>query len=411
MRPPDEACEGPPPQGAGPGPQAPDPGGANPAAAGFGLYVHWPFCLSKCPYCDFNSHIHDSIDMEEWKHAFIAALRWFAARTGPRRVGSVFFGGGTPSLMAPGLVAAILDEAACLWAFSDDVEITLEANPTSAEAQNFRAFADAGVNRLSLGIQALDDEALKALGRRHTAAQALHAWEMAQEAFPRASFDLIYARPGQTPAQWEEELARALCLGARHISAYQLTMEPETPFHKRYEAGKLELPDDDTSIALYEIAGRMMAAAGLESYEISNYATCGEECRHNLLYWRYGEYAGIGPGAHGRLVGQDGARLATEAWRSPARWLAAAAEGGLCAARPVSRRKAGLEYLLMALRTREGLSLARLQRLSGICLREERRGQLAALCSAGLLHLEGNALRLTEKGLPLADYCLAQLAF
>ena len=376
--------------------------------AEFGLYVHWPFCLSKCPYCDFNSHVQDSIDMEEWRNGYIAALRWFAARAPGRRITSVFFGGGTPSLMPARLVAEILHEAARLWPFAAHAEITLEANPTSAEAGRFRDFAAAGINRLSLGVQALDDAALAALGRQHTTREALSAWEAARKTFPRASFDLIYARPGQTPDAWEAELARALRLGAEHISAYQLTMEPETPFHKRYEQGKLRLPDEETSVRLYDLTRAMMAAAGLELYEISNYARPGAECRHNLLYWRYGEYAGIGPGAHARLVDETGARLALRAIRAPARWLKAAQTGGLEEMRPLSPEEAGMEYLLMSLRMREGMKPARFAALSGAPLPE---GEIARLIKQGLLARPSpDTLAATDKGRFVLDYILTQLA-
>ncbi len=346
--------------------------------------------------------------MEEWRNGYIAALRWFAARAPGRRITSVFFGGGTPSLMPARLVAEILHEAARLWPFAAHAEITLEANPTSAEAGRFRDFAAAGINRLSLGVQALDNAALTVLGRQHTAQEALSAWQAARKTFPRASFDLIYARPGQTPDAWEAELARALRLGAEHISAYQLTMEPETPFHKRYEQGKLRLPDEETSVRLYDLTRAMMAAAGLELYEISNYAKPGAECRHNLLYWRYGEYAGIGPGAHARLVDETGARQALRAIRAPARWLKAAQTGGVEEMRPLSPEEAGTEYLLMSLRMREGMKPARFAALSGAPLPE---GEIAWLIKQGLLARPSpDTLAVTEKGRLVLDYVLTQLA-
>ncbi len=380
----------------------------NPDAAGFGLYVHWPFCLSKCPYCDFNSHVHDSINVEDWKNGYLAALKWFAAQTGRREISSVFFGGGTPSLMPPALVADILDTAGQLWSMAADVEITLEANPTSAEAGKFRDFAAAGVNRLSLGIQALNDADLGALGRQHTAREAIKAWQMAHAIFPRASFDLIYARPGQTRKAWEKELRQALSLGARHISAYQLTMEPETPFHKRYEAGKLHLPDEETAIAMYEQTRAIMAGAGLELYEISNFSVPGAQCRHNLLYWRYGEYAGIGPGAHSRLIAQSGQRRAISAIRAPARWLARAQQGGIEEDVPLSPHEAAREYLLMSLRMTEGLDLTRHAALGGAPVNED---ACADLIAQGLLHRPGSSrIAATNAGRLVLDHVITQLA-
>jgi len=371
-----------------------------------GLYFHWPFCLSKCPYCDFNSHVRDSIDMEEWKRAMLLALRWFAGRAGGRRVVSLFFGGGTPSLMEPSLVSALIDEAARLWPFARDVEITMEANPGSAEAARFGDFAAAGVNRLSLGIQALDDAALKLLGRAHDTRQALAAWDMASASFPRASFDLIYARPGQRPGQWEAELEQALKLGSRHISAYQLTMEPETPFYRLHERGRLKLPDDEQSLAMYRLTRDMLAASGLACYEVSNYAAKGEECRHNLLYWNYGLYAGIGPGAHSRLIGDGGGRLALAAWRAPRRWLAAAREGGIETSEPLTPRQAGMEYLLMGLRARCGVSLERYRKISG-----EQLGKTAIrrLCAQGLMEVRGGRIRATPRGMELLGQLLVEL--
>ncbi len=380
----------------------------NPDAAGFGLYVHWPFCLSKCPYCDFNSYVHDSIDMEEWKRGYLAALEWFAAQTGPRRIASVFFGGGTPSLMPPALVADIVDAASRLWSMAPDVEITLEANPTSAEAGKFRDFAAAGINRLSLGIQALNDADLRALGREHSARDALDSWQMARATFPRASFDLIYARPGQTRKAWEQELRQALSLGALHISAYQLAMEPETPFHKRYEAGKLHLPDEETAIAMYEQTRALMAGAGLELYEISNFSAPGEQCRHNLLYWRYGEYAGIGPGAHSRLIAQSGQRRAISAIRTPARWLARARQGGIEEDVSLSPHEAAREYLLMSLRMTEGMDLTRHAALGGAPVDET---VCEALIAQGLLHRpEASRIAVTNAGRLVLEHVLTHLA-
>lgn len=361
---------------------------------GFGIYIHWPFCLSKCPYCDFNSHVVASIDADAWQRAMLAALDAFAVRMAGWRVTSVFIGGGTPSLMPPGLVAALLERIAARWPLAADVEITLEANPTSAEAENFAAFAAAGVNRLSLGVQALNDADLAALGRTHSAREARQAWELARRHFARASFDLIHARPGQTMADWERELREALTMQPEHLSAYQLTMEPETPFYRLHARGRLELPGEDTALAMFRLTREMLADAGLEAYEVSNHAVPGEECRHNLLYWRYGPYAGIGPGAHGRLVDANGRRVALSTIRHPQRWLRAVLEDGaapgLAEEQTLTAEEVALEYLLMSLRTREGADLARLQRLSGL---RPAGAVISALVEEGLLHcpaLRGN---------------------
>ena len=294
---------------------------------GFGVYVHWPFCRAKCPYCDFNSHVrHGGVDQADFAQALTTDIAAMAARTPGRTVTSIFFGGGTPSLMAPQTVDTVLSSIAEGWRVASDVEVTLEANPTSVEAENFAAYRAAGVNRVSVGVQSLDDRALKFLGRQHTAAEALGAVAAARRAFERVSFDLIYARPGQTSENWREELSRALALGPDHISAYQLTIEPETAFFDLQERGAFEVPDDDTAADLYGLTQEQCAAAGLSAYEVSNYAKPGAESRHNLLYWRYGEYAGVGPGAHSRLV-ENGMRHAADAIRSPEQWYAAIREG------------------------------------------------------------------------------------
>jgi len=289
---------------------------ATPAVRGasdtaFGVYIHWPFCLSKCPYCDFNSHVrHSAIDEARFVRAFTTEIAATAARTPGRTVSTIFFGGGTPSLMQPATVGAILDAVGQHWHVGPDVEVTLEANPTSVEATRFAGYRAAGVNRVSLGVQALDDGALKALGRMHTVREALDAVAIARAAFERYSFDLIYARPGQTPQMWRSELERAITEAAEHLSLYQLTIEDDTPFAALHAAGKLAVPDGDQARILYDLTREVCASAGLPAYEISNHARPGAECRHNLVYWRYHEYAGIGPGAHGRLD-IDGRRHAT----------------------------------------------------------------------------------------------------
>ena len=329
---------------------------------GFGIYVHWPFCLSKCPYCDFNSHVRDSVDHDRWRTALLAELDHYADRTPGRTVTSIFFGGGTPSLMEPSTAAAVIDRVAERWTVAPDVEITLEANPSSVEADRFADLAAAGVNRVSLGVQALDDASLTFLGRRHNAGEALDALAVAKRRFARTSFDLIYARPGQTLAGWQAELARALEEGTEHLSVYQLTIEEGTRFATLAARGELAMPDEDTQAALYEATQEMLAAAGLPAYEISNHARPGAESRHNLTYWRYGDYVGIGPGAHGRLT-IDGQKLATRAHRAPEIWLdrVAARGHGAHLDEPVGMSERRDELLMMGLRLTEGVSRARLR--------------------------------------------------
>ena len=300
----------------------PDLATSDPKAPGFGVYVHWPFCAAKCPYCDFNSHVrHQPVDQERFAAAFAKELATMRARTGPRQVTSVFLGGGTPSLMKPATVAGLLDAVAGAWGFAPQIEVTLEANPTSVEATRFRGYRAAGVNRVSLGVQALNDADLKRLGRLHSVAEALKAIETAAAHFERYSFDLIYARPDQTPQDWAQELKAAIARAAEHLSLYQLTIEPGTPFYGLAQAGKLVPPDEDAARALYDVTQEVCEVAGLPAYEISNHARPGAESRHNLLYWRYGEYAGIGPGAHGRLVLPEG-RTVSVTERAPEAWLA-----------------------------------------------------------------------------------------
>jgi oxygen-independent coproporphyrinogen-3 oxidase len=377
---------------------------------GFGVYLHWPFCLSKCPYCDFNSHVrHADIDEGRFVRAFTAEIAATAERIPGREAASIFFGGGTPSLMQPATVGAILDAIARHWTLARDVEVTLEANPTSVEATRFRGYRTAGVNRVSLGVQALDDGALAALGRLHSAEEALAAVAIARAAFPRYSFDLIYARPGQTVTAWRGELARAIAQAADHLSLYQLTIEPDTPFATLRAAGKLAIPDDDTARALYDVTQDVCGAHGLPAYEISNHARPGGECRHNLVYWRYGEYAGIGPGAHGRLdVG--GRRRATATEKNPERWLALVeAHGhGLVVDDTLIRAEEADELLLMGLRLAEGIELQRYADRAGKPLDPER---IADLVQGGLVETtpEGR-LRVTAAGFPLLDAVVADLA-
>ncbi len=351
---------------------------------GFGIYVHWPFCAQKCPYCDFNSHVRfGGIDEARFLPAYLRELEHTAALIGSREVASIFFGGGTPSLMQPRTVAAILDRIAELWSITPGAEITLEANPGSVEAERFAGYAHAGVNRVSLGVQSLRDHILKSLGRIHTAAEALAALKVASAHFDRVSFDLIYARPRQTVEDWRRELGEALALARGHLSLYQLTIEPETPFAALHAAGKLVIPESEEALALYEVTQELTSAAGLPAYEISNHAAPGEESRHNLLYWRYGEYAGCGPGAHGRLV-FGGARHATSTERTPERWaeLVERQGHGWVEQMPVSLAEQADEMLLMGLRLSEGIDLDRLAAASG---QSPRAPVLAALEHDGLI--------------------------
>ena len=385
----------------------PEPATADP---GFAVYVHWPFCLSKCPYCDFNSHVrNEAIDEARFLAGFRAELAHRAALTRGRVVRSVFFGGGTPSLMRPTTVQAILDEIGRHWTAEPGVEITMEANPTSVEAGRFRAYRAAGVNRLSVGVQALNDADLQALGRRHSAAEARAAVKLAAAVFARFSFDLIYARPGQSLAAWRLELSEAMTMAGEHLSLYQLTMEPETIFERLHNAGKLTLPDEDAGRALFDATQEITEAGGLPAYEVSNHARRGGECRHNLVYWRYGEYVGVGPGAHGRIdVG--GARRAQAAEKHPEMWLAQIeSEGhGLVEDAALSREEQSDEFLLMGLRLREGIDAARYRALRGRALR---RRQIDDLAGYGFIveDAEGR-LSVTPEGAPLLDAIVADLA-
>ncbi|MFQ5566615.1 MAG: radical SAM family heme chaperone HemW [Paracoccaceae bacterium] len=378
----------------------------------FGIYVHWPFCLAKCPYCDFNSHVSRAVDHDAWRKALAAEMRHMRGLTGPRRLESVFFGGGTPSLMAPATVAALIDEADGLWGLAGDAEITLEANPTSVEAGKFADYAAAGVNRLSLGVQALTDADLKVLGRMHSVAEAEAAFEVARAAFPRVSIDLIYARMGQTTAAWEAELARALTMAVDHLSLYQLTIEPGTRFGELYDLERLKVPADDVAAEMYALTQSMTAAAGLPGYEVSNHARPGAESRHNLIYWRCGDYAGIGPGAHGRLTLADGRRLATVTAPAPGDWLAAVAGKGHAVVEetPVERRDQATEYMLMAMRLAEGADLARYEQIAGTPVDAAR---IAGLAGDGLVRRNcrrgGDRLAVTARGRIVLNRILAEL--
>ncbi|MCA6107506.1 radical SAM family heme chaperone HemW [Bradyrhizobium cenepequi] len=378
--------------------------------AAFGVYVHWPFCLSKCPYCDFNSHVrHAPIDEARFARAFAREIETTAARIPGREVASIFLGGGTPSLMQPQTVGAILDAIGKYWRVASDVEVTLEANPTSVEATRFRGYRSAGVNRVSLGVQALDDASLRALGRLHTAREALDAVGVARQAFDRYSFDLIYARPDQTPAMWADELRYAIAEAAEHLSLYQLTIEEGTPFFGLHAAGKLQTPDEAVARALYDVTQEVCAGAGLPAYEISNHARAGAECRHNLVYWRGDEYAGIGPGAHGRLD-IDGRRHATATEKRPEAWVMRVETNGsgVVTDEVLNSEERADEFLLMGLRLTEGIDPKRYASLSGRALDPRR---IALLRDEGAITVDADGrLRVTKSGFPVLDAVVADLA-
>jgi len=377
------------------------------AGAGFGLYIHWPFCLSKCPYCDFNSHVRAKIDADAWQAAMLRELQTLSLRLDTKpKLQSIFFGGGTPSLMPGRIVEALLNEAERIFGFAPDIEITLEANPTSVDAGRFRDYRAAGVNRVSLGVQALNDKDLRALGRLHTVDEAMRAVALAQATFPRASFDLIYARPGQTKDAWAAELDQALAQGCSHYSLYQLTFEEGTPFYAALQRGTMTETDADTAAELYELTQARMNAAGQPAYEISNHAKPGEESRHNLIYWRYGDYLGIGPGAHGRIAA-GGKRIATSTIRAPEAWLARVnAEGaGLDRFDEVTTEEQGTEALLMGLRLSEGIDVAPIEQKLHRPL-----ARVSALESQGLVTLTAGRLRATPRGRLVLNAVLKQLA-
>ena len=377
--------------------------------SGFGIYVHWPFCAAKCPYCDFNSHVRIKVDEDAWCDAILRELAWVAEQQGAERpiVETIFFGGGTPSLMRGASVGQVLDSIVRLWRTANDVEVTLEANPASADASRFRDYRAAGVNRLSLGMQALNDEDLKVLGRLHTIAEAKAALGLATANFSRVSLDLIYARPGQTAAQWRDELREALSFGTEHLSLYQLTIEPATPFFQLHRSGALQVPGEEFAAQLFEATQELTEAAGRPAYEISNHARPGSEARHNLLYWRYGSYAGVGPGAHGRLD-LAGARIATQTEKLPERWreLVSRNGHGMIEVAPISRADAAREHLLMNLRLTEGIDLCSYQKRWGATPSRER---IQDLIGQGLLNRDGERLRATPRGRLLLNRVIAAL--
>ena len=373
---------------------------------GFGLYIHWPFCQAKCPYCDFNSHVVSQIDHAVWRDAYVQEIRRVAAETEGRVLNSVFFGGGTPSMMEAETVDAILREVRACWPLANDIEITLEANPTSVEASRFAGYRDAGVNRVSMGVQALNDKDLKALGRLHSADEAMDAFGVARSVFDRVSFDLIYARQDQTLAAWEAELKQALSLAVDHLSLYQLTIEEGTAFGDRYAVGKLRgLPDEDRAADMFELTQEICGAAGFAAYEVSNHARPGQESRHNLIYWHYGDYVGIGPGAHGRVT-LAGERHATVAPDGPFEWLKAVKQGSGEGSRVrLTHDDQRSEFLLMGLRVVDGVRRDRLEPIMNDVLSHNING----LCENGFLEYTATHLRLTPQGRPLLNAVLAEL--
>ena len=379
---------------------------------GFGLYIHWPFCASKCPYCDFNSHVAEAIDTKSWQAAYLSELDRYGRETEGRVLNAVYFGGGTPSLMEPALVGALLDRLGTHWRFANDLEVTLEANPGSVEAGRFAGFRASGVNRLSMGFQALNDADLKALGRLHSVSEGLAALDIARAHFTRVNFDLIYARQEQSLSAWETELHRALSLGPDHLSLYQLTIEPGTAFGNRFARGGLRgLPEEDLAADMYFLTQDICEAAGLPAYEVSNHAQSGEESRHNLIYWRGGDWVGIGPGAHGRLT-FGGRRLATWTELSPAKWLAQASDGagegggGEAGRSQLSASDHAGEYLMMSLRTCEGLDIARYTSIAGAGLNPEKVDMLKA---HGLAVESSGRLIATRAGRAVLNALVAEL--
>jgi len=381
----------------------------SPYDTGFGIYVHWPFCLAKCPYCDFNSHVrHQKVDTSAFAAGLVRELAHFYHQTPDRLVTSVFFGGGTPSLMPPACVEQVIATIYDLWEVTRDVEITLEANPTSVEARNFAGYRAAGVNRVSVGVQALNDDDLKKLGRQHNVREALDAFKLASKIFERTSFDLIYARPGQSVQDWREELERALGEQQGHMSLYQLTIEPETAFERLQAAGKLVVPDDDLAAALFDVTQELTDKMGLPAYEISNHAGVGQQSRHNLLYWRYGEYAGVGAGAHSRLLTKKG-RVALNGEKQPERWLELVLAGGtgVVETETLSLSDQSSEFLLMGLRLKEGINLNRYKQLFGRTIAQSEIHHLAQL---GLIRFDKSTIAATNAGMRVLNSLIAILA-
>ncbi len=375
----------------------------------FAVYVHWPFCKAKCPYCDFNSHVrHQPVDSMAFANALCTELSHMRARTGQRNVTSIFFGGGTPSLMPPQAVAQVIDHIAQSWQIARDAEITLEANPTSVEATNFRGYRSAGVNRVSVGVQSLVEEDLKALGRQHTPEEALEAFRLAAKIFPRVSFDMIYARPRQTLASWREELTRALSEQQGHMSLYQLTIEPETRYADLYASGQLRIPEEDDAADLYELTQELTEKAGLPAYEVSNHAKPGHESLHNLTYWRYGEYAGAGPGAHGR-INDDGQVIATITEKHPETWRKHVDARGhaLTSEEIITSENQAREMLLMGLRISEGIDLQRYERLAGEPISKSK---LDEMISLGFIAVGNNQMKATPAGRRILNAVIAALA-
>lgn len=372
-------------------------------AGGFGLYLHWPFCAAKCPYCDFNSHVTKSVDHAAWRSAFVSEIERAGRNTQGRVLRSIFFGGGTPSLMEPATVEAIMDAVHLTWPTANDLEVTLEANPTSVEAQKFADFRTAGINRVSMGIQALNDPDLARLGRMHTASEGLAAFDVARKTFDRVSFDLMYGRQNQSLIQWETELSQALALGLDHVSLYQLTIESGTAFGDRYKRGKLAgLPDDDLSADMYSLTQDICSNYGMPRYEVSNHAKDGAESRHNLIYWRYGDYVGIGPGAHGRVT-VDGVRIATEQEKMPTAWLLGEKRE---AQETLSGQSQAIEFLMMGLRVADGVDLRRFERLAGHPIPQAR---ILELVDLGFLNASDTHISVSNQGFTLLNGVLRTL--
>lgn len=374
---------------------------------GLALYIHWPFCISKCPYCDFNSHVREQIDHDAWQAALLADMRYEHQVSQNRRISSIFFGGGTPSLMPPRLVAKLIEEADALWGLEERCEITLEANPSSVEASRFSDLASAGVNRVSLGLQSLDDQTLDFLGRAHDVTEGLAALDTAQKNFGRVSFDLIYARPGQSLVDWQTELGTALGFGTTHLSLYQLTIEPGTRFETLVRTGALVPADDDHCADLFELTQQLTCAAGLPAYEISNHARPGQESRHNLSYWRYDDYIGIGPGAHGRRLNS-----ATERHKKPENFLSAVERNGngLKVEQALSPQTRAMEALMMGLRLAEGVDLAVLENKTGLTATDIiDMHEVEKLSSAGFMEANADRLMVSMKGMPLLDAILPKI--